>query len=68
MTAGEKPGAENPAIGLCAHCLYARRIESARESIFYLCERSIADPAFPKYPSLPVLQCSGYAQKGSARE
>ncbi len=29
--------------------------------MFYLCERSANDPAFPKYPSLPVIECSGHS-------
>jgi hypothetical protein len=37
-----------------------RLIESDRGSTFYLCELSVADPTFPKYPRLPVLQCSGF--------
>ncbi len=47
-------------IGLCADCRFMRRIESDRGSIFYLCELSAADARFPKYPGLPVRQCSGY--------
>jgi hypothetical protein len=47
--------------GLCADCQHARRIESARRSAFYLCQRSTVDATFPKYPRLPVMQCSGYA-------
>ncbi len=47
-------------VGLCSDCLYARKIETARGSTFYLCERSISDPTFPRYPPLPVLQCSGH--------
>jgi hypothetical protein len=39
----------------------ARRIESARGSEFYFCGLSAADPNFPKYPRLPVLECSGYS-------
>jgi hypothetical protein len=31
--------------------------------MFYLCERSASDPAFPKYPSLPVIQCSGHTPR-----
>jgi len=50
---------ERSRAGLCADCLHARRIESARGSTFFLCERSAGDPAFPKYPSLPVIECSG---------
>ena len=37
-----------------------RQILSDRGSTFYLCERAATDPKFPKYPRLPVLQCSGY--------
>jgi hypothetical protein len=46
--------------GLCATCLQARRVETAKNSAFYLCQRSVTDPAFPKYPRLPVIQCTGY--------
>ena len=46
--------------GLCGHCVNARIIESRRGSRFYMCELSKVDPAFPKYPPLPVLECSGY--------
>jgi hypothetical protein len=48
-------------VGLCADCQHARRVESSRGSPFYLCQRSASDAAFPKYPRLPVIQCSGYA-------
>jgi hypothetical protein len=50
-------------VGLCADCQFAQRIQSARGSIFFLCERSRTDPAFPKYPRLPVLQCVGYVRE-----
>jgi GrpB-like predicted nucleotidyltransferase (UPF0157 family) len=46
--------------GLCADCVHARRVESARGSVFFLCELSLTDPRFPKYPRLPILSCSGY--------
>ena len=46
--------------GLCESCRHARRIESDRGSVFYLCELSTSDPRFPKYPALPVIRCSGY--------
>jgi hypothetical protein len=47
-------------VGLCARCIHAREIESSRGSVFYLCGLSDVDPAFPKYPRLPVIQCSGF--------
>lgn len=46
--------------GLCASCTWARRVESARGSTFLRCGRSDLDPAFRKYPPLPVLQCRGH--------
>jgi hypothetical protein len=48
---------------LCANCLHARRLESARGSVFILCNLSHTDPRFPKYPRLPVLYCDGYKKK-----
>jgi len=56
----ENKEALRPGVGLCANCRSMRLIESDRGSTFYLCELSVADPTFPKYPRLPVLQCSGY--------
>jgi hypothetical protein len=46
--------------GLCASCRHARRITSARGSRFTLCERSRSDPAYPRYPRLPVAACPGH--------
>jgi hypothetical protein len=49
--------------GLCADCLHSCRIESAHGSVFILCNLSLTDPRFPKYPRLPVLSCDGYKKK-----
>jgi hypothetical protein len=49
--------------GLCENCRHARRIESDRGSIFFMCELSLEDSQFAKYPRLPVLVCSGYRPK-----
>jgi len=51
--------AEPPA-GLCATCRHARRVESARGSVFTRCALAETDPRFPKYPRLPVLRCEGH--------
>ena len=56
------PGKPPTRVGLCADCAFSRVIESPRGSTFYLCERSRTDPAFPKYPPLPVLRCCGYVR------
>ncbi len=34
--------------------------------MFYLCERSASDQRFQRYPSLPVVQCSGHQVKNLA--
>ncbi len=49
-----------PPPGLCGACRYSRVIQTARGSTFRLCERSTADPRFPRYPTLPVLRCAGF--------
>jgi len=46
--------------GLCGDCLHARRVSSTRGTTFFLCERAADDPAYRRYPSLPVLSCPGY--------
>ena len=49
------------ATGLCSTCVHQKLIGNTRGSTFSLCERSKTDPAYPKYPRLPVLRCAGYA-------
>ncbi len=60
MAPGEGAHDECVRAGLCADCMHARRGESDRGSIFYLCQRAASDPTFPKYPQLPMIRCSGY--------
>lgn len=48
--------------GLCASCVHAQDITSARGSTFSLCKLSFVDPRFRKYPPLPVRQCDGYVR------
>src|SRR5438270_8134117 len=50
-------------VGLCADCQHSRQITSERGATFWMCQRSFTDPDFPKYPRLPVTQCSGFEQK-----
>jgi hypothetical protein len=49
--------------GLCEDCIHARRIESDRGSVFFLCQLALTDHRFKKYPRLPVLSCAGYERK-----
>jgi hypothetical protein len=48
-----------PAAGLCAACRWAAVHASARAT-YLRCRRAETDPAYPRYPRLPVLACAGY--------
>ena len=49
-------------VGLCARCRNARTLQSARGSVFLLCQLHEHDPRFAKYPRLPVLACEGFSE------
>jgi hypothetical protein len=49
--------------GLCDTCVHCRLIRSDRGSVFVMCLRGLTDPAYPKYPRLPVLNCAGYERQ-----
>lgn len=66
MTVPESPPDANPRLGLCADCRNARLIESSKGSQFLLCQLSQSDPAFPKYPRLPILACAGHTPKSTS--
>lgn len=55
-------------VGLCASCEHARRLRSARGSVFWLCGLHERDPRFAKYPPLPVRACAGYAHEPTTPE
>jgi hypothetical protein len=46
--------------GLCDSCRHQQLVRNTSGSTFSLCERSKSDPAYPKYPRLPVRTCPGY--------
>jgi hypothetical protein len=56
----------NEYAGLCASCAHVRVVESSRGSVFALCQRSLTDPGFRRYPPLPVLCCPGYQNADTA--
>jgi hypothetical protein len=45
--------------GLCRTCEHLRLLASAR-SVFVRCGLADTDPAFLRYPPIPVLACPGY--------
>jgi hypothetical protein len=52
--------APGPTAGLCDRCRHQQLVPNTRGSVFSLCLRSRTDPAFPRYPRLPVLSCPGF--------
>ena len=44
---------------LCETCENVREVRTAR-SRFLLCELSVTNAAYPKYPPQPVVCCDGY--------
>ena len=57
------PGVSLLPAGLCDRCRHQRVVRNTRGSSFVLCEKSKTDPAYPKYPRLPVLRCAGYEER-----
>jgi hypothetical protein len=55
----------SPDPGLCATCAFARLVESAKGSRFWLCRLAETDARFKRYPALPVLRCAGYEETES---
>jgi hypothetical protein len=50
------------ASGLCEKCVHRKSIRNDRGSVFTMCLRGLTDPAYPKYPRLPVLNCAAFQQ------
>ena len=50
----------DPAVGLCAECAQCHRVASARGATFFLCRRAATEPAYARYPRLPVTWCQGF--------
>jgi hypothetical protein len=67
MADSPKIPAAGPSAGLCDSCLHQQLVHNTRGSTFSLCRRSREDPAFPRYPRLPVLACPGYERREAER-
>jgi hypothetical protein len=52
---------------LCETCKNVREVRAAR-SRFLLCELSVTNDAYPKYPPQPVVGCEGYQSKNEAKQ
>jgi hypothetical protein len=51
---------------LCDTCKNMREVYTAR-SRFMLCELSVTNAAYPKYPPQPVVRCDGYQARQEAK-
>jgi len=54
-----------PPAGLCNACAHQQLVPNRRGSVFSLCTRSKTDPAFPRYPRIPVHECPGFEPRPS---
>jgi len=59
------PDPSPPPAGLCNACVHQQLVPNRRGSVFSLCRRSKSDPAFPRYPRIPVLECRGYESRAA---
>ena len=59
--------AERRRVGLCADCTHARRLVSAKQSVFWRCGLAAREPAYREYPPLPVRACAGFATPDEPR-
>jgi hypothetical protein len=48
---------------LCETCQSMRAVTTPKGSRFLLCQLSLTDPNYPKYPPQPVVRCDGYQAK-----
>jgi hypothetical protein len=58
--------ADRQPAGLCDRCVHQQLVHTTRGATFSLCKRSKTEPAYPKYPRLPVLRCAGYCGRRSS--
>jgi hypothetical protein len=49
--------------GLCDSCRHQQIVRTTRGSVFTLCQRSRNDPAYPRYPRVPVTACAGFRRR-----
>ncbi len=53
---------------LCESCRVVREVLTPKGSRFLLCQLSLTNPDYPKYPPQPVLRCDGYQPTTPAHE
>jgi hypothetical protein len=50
---------------LCETCRHLREVLSGKGSRFLLCQKSLEDSRYPKYPPQPVIRCAGHEPKSA---
>lgn len=45
---------------LCETCRHMREVVTPKGSRFLLCQLSLIDAGYPKYPPQPVVRCGGH--------
>lgn len=50
-------------VGLCRDCRHARQVPTPKAT-YWRCGLAAEDPAFPRYPRLPVRACRGFGWQG----
>lgn len=68
LSTQQTPDEPDPSVGLCSSCRFASVQRSARGSSFWRCRRADAEPAFLRYPPLPVKSCHGFERHSPAGE
>jgi hypothetical protein len=53
---------------LCETCAWMREVVTPKGSRFLLCQLSVANPDYRKYPPQPVVRCEGYQEKDKTEE
>jgi hypothetical protein len=51
---------------LCETCLQLREVNTPKGSRFLLCQLSVIDARYPKYPPQPIVRCPGYQPRDDA--
>ena len=49
--------------GLCDRCEHQKIMTTPRGSVFTLCRLNFKNPLYPKYPAVPVRECSGFRER-----
>jgi hypothetical protein len=66
---GRELRGEEARVGLCVRCRFGRAQPSPRTGHrFWRCGRSDTEPEFPRYPRLPLIECSGFTKPESEED